>query len=151
MVSTNQAMEAPQSALNELLRLYVPSAQKRVYPPGIRVDANGPRINITPLTPTTRRWLGRKFGTGSGKWLDYVFRIDITDKLDPNQVDKIASEVDFAVESHLEFRQTDTTYGYFVNMKLSGGSGTEWNPGLQAYQKTMNFSGQWLSLTSATW
>lgn len=128
-----------------MLRLYVPSVQKRVYPPGIRQDFNGARINITPLTPVTRRWLGRRFGSGGGKWLEYTFRVEISDKTDPNMVDKIASEIDYAIETHSDYTPTDSTYGFFVNLKVDGGSATELNAGLAAYQKTLNVVGRWLS------
>jgi hypothetical protein len=84
-----------------------------------------------------------------GKWLDYNFRVIITDR-DPNQVDKIASEVDYAVWSHRNYVPTVSTFGEFINLETKGGSATELNEGLQAYQRVMNISGVWLSRTTTT-
>jgi hypothetical protein len=149
-VATNESMEKPANALNEMLRANVPSVRNRIYPPGIRQDAATPRINIIPLTPSERRvGIGEHYGSGMGKWLDYNFRVIITDR-DPNQVDKIASEVDYAVWSHRNYVPTVSTFGEFINLETKGGSATELNEGLQAYQRVMNISGVWLSRTTTT-
>lgn len=149
-MATNESMEKPAAALNEMLRANVVSVKSRVYPPGIRQDSATPRINIYPLTPSERRvGIGERYGSGMGKWLDSMFRVVISDR-DPNQVDKIASEVDYAVWSHRNYVPTVSTYGYFLNMELKGGSATELNEGLQLYQRVMNISAVWLSQTATT-
>lgn len=137
-----------------MLRLYVPTAQKRVYPPGIKQGSLMPRITITPLTPTEKRvGLGEGFGTNKGLWLQYTFRVDIWDS-DPTRIETVASEVQYAVWKHREYvpaTAADAAKGQFVLLEIRGGGSVALNEGVGVYQRTMNVAGIWLAKSSETW
>jgi hypothetical protein len=151
---TNSSISLPATILNEMLRTYVPSVQKRVYPPGIRVDAQMPRITITPLSPQDGpTWLGEGFGGYKGKFMNWTFRVDIWDR-DPTQIEKISSEVDYAVWKHRSYVPTaaaDAAKGEFALLRINGGGAITMNEKFQLYQRTLNVTGLWLSKSAETW
>lgn len=147
-------MSLPAQTLNEMLRLYVPSVNKRVFPPGIRLGAQGTRITITPLTPTEKRvGLGEGFGSYKGLWLLYTFRVDVWDR-DPVQVENTSNEVLYAVWKHRDYvpaSVTDAAKGQFFLLEIKGGSSVNLNEALQIYQRTINVAGIWLAKSAETW
>ena len=147
-------MSLPAQALNEMLRLYVPSVQKRVFPPGIKQSSQMPRITITPLAPTERRvGIGEGYGSYKGLWYLWTFRVDVWDR-DPTQVENSSNEVLYAVWKHREYIPTtaaDALKGQFLLLETKGGSTVSLNQAYQLYQRTINVSGIWLSKSAETW
>jgi hypothetical protein len=130
-----------------MLRLYVPAVANRVYPPGIRRDAQMPRITLQPLTPTEiRTGIGERFGSYQGLYYVYTFRVDVWDK-DPNKVETTCDQVLYAVWKHRGYIPTSaySTYGEFILLEISGGSTTEMDAPTQLYRRTLNVRGRWLS------
>jgi hypothetical protein len=149
----NSAITVPAYALNEMLRLYAPSVQSRVYPPGLKEDARMPRITITALTPREERvGIGERFGSYMGLWYFYTFRVDVWDK-DPNQVEKVSNEVMYSIWKNRNYTPASPrdVYGQFVNLEISGGSATAINAAKQLYQRTLNITGRWLSKSQELW
>lgn len=151
---SNSAISLPATILNEMLRLYVPLVQNRIYPPGIRVDAQMPRITITPLTPQDGpSWIGENFGAYKGKFLTYTFKVDIWDR-DPTQVEAVSNQVDYAIWKHRGYLPASTAnkaLGEFLLLRVNGGGAVTENKALQLYQRTMNVTGMWLSKSAETW
>ena len=147
-------MSLPAQTLNEMLRLYVPTVQKRVYPPGIKQGATMPRITITPLTPTERRvGIGEGYGSYKGLWLLYTFRVDVWDR-NPSQVEETSNEVMYAIWKHRDYVPSavaDAAKGQFLLLEVKGGGTVALNEAYQVYQRTINVSGTWLSKSAETW
>ena len=152
MAYSNIGITQPTYALNELLRTYVPAVQKRVYPPGIKRDAQTPRITISPITPSeTRVGIGENFGTYKGIYYNCTFRVDIWD-IDPNQIETVANQIAYAIWKHRDYTPTtNSSYGQFILLELNGGSGTEKNIGVGLFRCTMNITGRWLSKSQEDW
>jgi len=113
-----------------------------------------PRITITPLTPQDGpSWIGENYGTGKGKFVRWTFKVDVWDR-DPSQVEKVSSEVDYAIWSHRGYISTvaaNALLGEFALLKINGGSAVTMNNQYQIYQRTLNITGLWLSKASSTW
>lgn len=154
MAYSNSAVSLPAQALNEMLRLYVPSAQKRIFPPGIKADAKTPRITITPLAPTEKRvGLGEGYGSYKGLFYLWTFRVDVWDR-DPTQVENTSNEVFYAIWKHRNYipsSVTDAAKGQFLLLEVKGGGSVSLNDALQIYQRTINVSGMWLSKSAEAW
>lgn len=155
MATDNQAIVMPAFSLNEMLRANVPSVSNRVYPPGTRMDAQMPRIEITSMTPMEQRvGLGEGFGPAANKALFYLypFRVDVWDR-DAKKVEAVSNEVLYAVWKNRNYtpNSPNDTYGQFINLEIRGGSPTQLNAGKQLFQRTLNVYGVWLSKASETW
>ncbi len=149
-ISDSSPIRNMQLAMRELLRNNVSLVSKRVYPPGIRQDAQMPRICVSALTPTEQRvGLGERFGKGMGLWRICTFKVDVFDK-DPTRCELVADQICNVVWKNRGYTPSVSTFGYFVNLEVSGGSGTSLNSALQLYQRTINITGRWIELTSST-
>jgi len=138
-------IRSSQYAMIELLRGQISTVNNRVYPPGIRADAQFPRITVSALSPTEKRRLGEVWGTGKGRITIHNFKIDCWSK-NPAEVDEIADYVNEAIFRNRGFIPSDATKGYFLDCRFKGGSKNTLNPALQAFQRTVNVEAWWLSI-----
>ena len=154
MSASDKATYAPAYSLNEMLRANVSSVSNRVFPPGMREDAQTPRITITPLTPTEKRvGIGEGWGSTKGLYYDYIFRVNVWDK-DPSRLETVCGEVMHAVWKNRGYIPTDATnaaLGQFINLEVKGGGEITQNAARQLYQRTLNIHGIWISKSVETW
>jgi len=130
----------------ELLRARVTQVQKRVYPPGIRPDAQFPRITVSSLSPTERRFIGEPYVTGQKSRITiHNFKIDCWSK-NPAECDEVSDGVQAAIFRNRGFIPSDSSKGYFIDSHFTGGSENTLNPATQAYQRTMNVEVWWFSI-----
>mgnify|MGYP001617282064 CR=1 FL=1 len=139
--------------LNRLLRDNVAAVSNRVYPDGIRVDSQLPRIVIKAITPNQQF---AALGSGVPNWKLVNFKVEIYGR-NPQDCDRVAEQVEDAVANNPNYRQTNTliqdylgtnqtvaSNGYFILLKLNGGSETALIPAYNMYKRDMLVGGKWL-------
>jgi hypothetical protein len=139
-------------ALIEMLRAQIPQVQNRVnhLGSGQLVQAQCPRITVSAPTANSeeQRWIGEHWGiTNRGVMKRYILHIDVWDR-NPKVLEQVAANVETAIWKNRGYHPADYTYGYFVDMEISGGSATGVDAASQLYRRTVSVSALWLDLNT---
>lgn len=141
--------------MNALLRANVTSVQKQVYPPGIRfVTARTPRVHITTFTPSENiASLGASIQSFNHLRMD----LEVYGKT-PAEVERCSDEVIQTIKTNRNYvpsitvpsddgygqlNGTTNSNGYFLMLRISGGSDTMLQPDSQLYRRTISLAGDW--------
>lgn len=152
-------MRRVQYGLVALLRSYsalTAFVGTRIYPPGVEVGAQLPRISVTVLTPSEPH-AGAGLGAGVPTFRNFIARVDVhAGPRMPQLCDAVAEEVEDAVATNRTYHPgtvtmtdytgktvTKTANGYFLLLKVTGGSETILSPALGHYVRTIQVGGQW--------
>lgn len=139
--------------MNKLLRDNVALVDKRVFPPGLRENATYPRISLHCITPS-ETFAG--LGANVPVWKEVMVRIAIWDK-NPVMVERVAEQVEDAIAFNRSYQQPTVTIedsagnktvansnGYFILLKITGGTETLFNEANNTYYRTINVGGRWM-------
>lgn len=136
-------------ALNGLLRTNVTSVQNRVYPPGDRpLQAKYPRIQLTQYTPAERI---SGLGATVQSFADLRFDVEVWSK-EPADCDTVADSVIQTIKENRNYvpattlvidKATVNTNGYFLMLRVTGGSDTRLVEPEQLYRRTVSIGGRW--------
>jgi len=137
-------IRAVQYAMVDLLRKNVSRVHNRVYCPGIKTDAQFPRIVIGVASPSEHRFIGEMWGTEKGRITINNLEVVCWSK-NPREADEIADYVQNAILKNRYFVPVDSSKGYFIDSHFTGGSENTLDPALQAFQRTVNIEVWWLS------
>ena len=142
--------------MNKLLRDNVTLLSNRVFPPGMRIDAQVPRAILHAITPPEQF---AAMGSGLPTWRLVNFRLDIYAR-NPAECDSISEQVEDAISSNRTYGHTLSTItmidytgksttvapcGYFLMLKINGGTETAIVPAMNLFHRAMIIAGRWLS------
>ena len=138
-------IRAVQYAVVEILRKEIPRVQNRVYPPGIRNDAQFPRITVSSMSPREKRFIGEKWKIDEiSRITIHPFKIDSWSK-NPIECEEIADDIQAAIFRNRGFLPSNYQKGYIIDCHFIGGSETTLNPALQVFHRSINVEVWWLS------
>jgi len=131
-----------EKGIQTLLKAGVTAVGNRVYIPGNTISSMMPRITISMLTPVERyAGLGLANST-TPTWREFTVKLDIWSKK--------MSDCDTVADTLINYLDQNKTYtptggdGFWMMLRLTGGSATVLNEPSQIWNRSVNFSGKFM-------